>query len=1192
MAAGIEMAKETRIFRAEANEKGEHILLLRSMPSRIPLAKATELPIVFDDWTMETPPAALLAVARLMQAWADDESASDGARLVVPDDDGVILHPALAASLGENEAMSVGLPPTAKLSLAIQSHGLVHTPDFRIDARWTRPNGLPALVQVNGARLRYDNRDWRIAEPLWSIMQAANLVNAAEDEAQRFAALAELRSAIGEEFQERVHPDGYLERLRLSYAAGFSLDLQPSANGFDFDPVLFGKARLGEAEDGAVLDQEADMLLPPIQQAAFARRFRQGDGSRRAYLLDDGSLLFLDPGLKRALGIVRKAQSGSAETRRRFASNPRRAINEALASEGAPAEDAANLFVETQQFSERVSGIDIWRKPVLPWIKPKPNSWLPEKFGLRIGDPPDDDMLEIAPEQVQPMLEAVQQAVREERESFIFDGTEIPATVQTEQALGDLAALLEASQKDDAGEGSPPVATERYFLQVRENLEDVGYAPLAPTSQEERETAAFPTIMLSSPKPHQVTGFRWLADCWNAAMPGALLADDMGLGKTFQALSFLAWLRHDRSVTLPVLIVAPTGLLANWRAEIDRHVGAGQLGRLVNAYGSDLARARDGNGRDIEVGAAGINSEAWNGAGIVLTTFETMRDYHLSFARQPFAAIIYDEVQKLKNPASQMTRAAKTLNARFQLAMTGTPVENRLQDLWSIYDVVYPGMLGSSKAFETAYPASDHAQLRALHDLLVLPQGNRPPLLLRRMKDECLEGLPRKTTEAMPLSMPPTQAMAYDRVIQRAMVARGSGRRGYMLEILQQLRGVSLHPVDPDMAGSEADYFAQSARLNGLFAVLDRIKASNEKALVFCESLAMQGIVAVEIKRRYDLPHNVARIHGGITGDKRQMAVDAFQARGGGFDTMILSPKAGGVGLTLTAANHVIHLSRWWNPAVEDQATDRAYRIGQTRDVTVYLPQAVHPDLAIRSSSFDLKLDALMTRKRTLSQGLLIPGEDDADVNALFDSIVSNAVDVGGDDGKAVRLEADGAAQTVEIESEPASPEITAPATAVVPVREPRWKSPTEYRPGQERNHVIFTGPVANEHIVSLEIRDPYACAGHGNRGCVIEFVNLIRGSAARIDTVSITCWDAESADRRESSAQQGSDLDARWRQRMAGGPRLKYSPISKRQARHFHDRKVIVKTASGKVLRWGVTNGIDGVMLTTKECTIWLQDE
>lgn len=579
----------------------------------------------------------------------------------------------------------------------------------------------------------------------------------------------------------------------------------------------------------------------------------------------------MQPGVTPPIALSRLkngAQGGTAELRRQFARSPQRRIAEALSAEGADVAEIGTLFVETQQFSERVSGIDIWRKPVLPWIKPKPNSWLPEAFGLRIGDPPDDRMVEIKPEEIAPAVEAVENALREERSTFTIGEAEIPATEQTRTALNDLAAIVKAARDDENAGQPPPVATQRYFLQVRDNLEDVAYAPLAKApAAPAAAPPALPQALVTTPKPHQVDGFNWLVACWRAGMPGALLADDMGLGKTFQALAFLAWLRAEQPSPKPVLIVAPTGLLANWKREIEQHLEPGALGPVVSAYGVGLNRSREEVGRDIELGRAAIDGDAWSQAGVVLTTFETMRDYHLSFARQPFAAIIYDEAQKLKNPASQMTRAGKTLNARFQLAMTGTPVENRLQDLWSVFDVIHPGLLGSSKAFESSYPASDPDKLRELNAVLTEASDTRPALLLRRMKDDCLPGLPAKHIHPLPLAMPLPQAEANERVIQRAMAARGTGKRGHMLEILHMLRGVSLHPYAPeDATGS---YFEESARLQSTFETLDAIKAKGEKALIFCESLAMQALLAAEIRRRYGLGHDVLRIHGGVTGEAK-----------------------------------------------------------------------------------------------------------------------------------------------------------------------------------------------------------------------------------------------------------------------------------------------------------------------------------
>lgn len=1181
-------------FEAGLDSENERLTLVQLSQSRIPFAKPFRTVIPFDDWALGAPDAARSAVSRVLQAWADNELSADGIPLVASEGNSALLHPAFVASLEEAEALALGLPPVARLSLNIQSIGVPNRPDFRVESRWTRPNGLPTSVKVNGARVRAEGKDWRIAEPLWSTLQAATQLNAVTQESDRQAALAALRQAIGDENRQHVRADGFIERLRLSYASGFSLALKPDAAGFDFDPVLFSPERLREAEDGITIDEVADGLLPPTQQASFAKRFRRSDGNRRAFLLEDGSILFLDPALQRALAVVREAQAGGADTRRDFVRNPHRCIAEALGLNDV--DTVTPLFIETQQFSERVSGIDIWRKPVLPWVKPKPNSWLPEAFGLRIGDPPDETMVEIPPDRVEEALNGIEQAVRYERSIYKFDSQEIPATEQARAALSDLKDLIDAARGSGTEtETSFDLAADgrRYFLQVRDNLEDVVYAPLATAVPSAAPAPSFPQSVCSPPKPHQIDGFTWLVSCWRSGMPGAMLADDMGLGKTFQALAFLAWLRKEHDAHKPVLIIAPTGLLANWRAEIDRHLAPGALGMIVNAYGDTLRRMRSGTARDIELGTSNIEVEGWNRAGVILTTFETMRDYHLSFARVPFSTIIYDEVQKLKNPSSQMTRAAKTLNARFQLAMTGTPVENRLQDLWSVFDVVHPGLLGSSKAFEERYPATNSDQLRELHDLLTESQEGRPPLLLRRMKDDCIEGLPAKHIKPLPLPMPTAQATAYDAVIQRAMIAKGTGKPGHMLEILHMLRGVSLHPVSPEIAGE--GYLNESARLRATLDVLDRVYAAGEKALVFCESLAMQALLAIELRRRYKLGHDVARIHGGVAGDARQVAVDAFQRRGNGFDVMILSPKAGGVGITLTAANHVIHLSRWWNPAVEDQATDRAYRIGQTRDVHVYLPQSVHPDPAIGPMSFDLKLDALMRRKRELSRGLLLPGEDNSDTSSLFDEVLgagSQVVDdeyPSGEGNEAPSLEQPADKPRSATTASRARPMLSARTFERADPPKADWPSRKVFVPTVRRTLEIFEKPVAGRAISKIAIRDPYSCADERNRRCLIDFIAMLVRSAKHVGEITVVSFDAESIDRydAESSGQQYDDLQVKWRRAMPGGPDLRHIQLSRRQSRTFHDRSIKAQVADGCEIIWDVSNGIDGVMLPNKECTV-----
>jgi SNF2 family DNA or RNA helicase len=351
--------------------------------------------------------------------------------------------------------------------------------------------------------------------------------------------------------------------------------------------------------------------------------------------------------------------------------------------------------------------------------------------------------------------------------------------------------------------------------------------------------------------------------------------------------------------------------------------------------------------------------------------------------------IAFDEVQKIKTPGTIMTRAAKAMNADFTIAMTGTPVENRLADLWCIMDTVQPGLLGDLKSFSQKYECEpDLDELKALQSRLMDEREAKAPPMLRRMKSDRLKGLPEKREHRIEVPMPSRQAAAYSEAVS---TARTADEKGAMLRALQQFRAISLHPVHPEQ-DDVAEYVAQSARYVALFRILDDVQARGEKALIFLESREAQPVLASIIQRKYGLPRQPLLINGAVSGPKRQDRVNLFQAGGNGFDVMILSPRAGGVGLTLTAANNVVHLSRWWNPAVEDQCTDRVYRIGQVREVNVYYPLAVHPEFG--ESSFDLRLHALLERKRELSRQLLMPPVDpDKDTEALFSSTVGRSAE-------------------------------------------------------------------------------------------------------------------------------------------------------------------------------------------------------
>jgi SNF2 family DNA or RNA helicase len=472
-------------------------------------------------------------------------------------------------------------------------------------------------------------------------------------------------------------------------------------------------------------------------------------------------------------------------------------LRETLGDETAEKIGLEQLFIDTEQFSERVAGVDVWRVPILPWIVPsQKNNWIPEQFGLRVGE----DYFVLPARNVTEVIERIDAATSSGKLEADVAGLLKPASEDgpappdripvNEQSRAAVASLAPFSFKPEEGEpGSPEKDTGEWdaatqgklFLVVRDNFEEVEYAPLGLTDSlegKEVEPVATPSRLRTSLKSHQTLGLNWLAQNSLVGRPGALLADDMGLGKTLQAIAFMAWLQAGERSQSPFLIVAPTGLLGTWRAEIEKHLGDPKLGSLVPAFGGNLKLLKEEDtfsARDVETGKASLDAANWRDAGIVLTTYETLRDYHFSFARTRFGLIIFDEIQKLKNPGSQMTRAAKALNADFTLGMTGTPVENRLQDLWSIMDIVAPGFLGSSRDFEKRHLADDQAALVRLKSQLTDPIKGRPPYMLRRLKGEVLDGMPTKTIHTLHTTMPPVQANAYRDLVIRAAAAGAAG---------------------------------------------------------------------------------------------------------------------------------------------------------------------------------------------------------------------------------------------------------------------------------------------------------------------------------------------------------------------------------------------------------------------------------
>lgn len=952
----------------EVNPDGVSVRLLEK-----PMFGATRA-VPFGQWAGRDP-AASAAVARLGRLVNEGTAEETG--------DGIRLDHDEVAALDEAMAKSIGLPGSAPFLLRLTPRGLITDPDFALDARFVGLGDVPLRPTPvrEGAILRQGGSAYRLPRPLPEILDAAAALahtSARDAQVDRMAELAHLKSILPETADRWVQTDGYLRTLRVAVPAAFSLRLSTKGGKFDLDPILFGRSTVEAAAESGAPD-EGKALLPPAEGETFRGLFRAAPKVHEVYLLARGTYLFLSPHLRAALQIVRDVQRADASKREAFARQPHRLLQEHL-GEGIDPAVVDSLFIETEQYSERVLGLGLWQPPVLPWLVRAPNSWWPERFGLRVGE----REIEIPLDRLEEVGVALDNALAAKNTEAEIPGIgTIPATERARSAVAELERQLGAATEPAGDSEAGLVASEavelatgeKLVLLTKDNLEEVGFRrEIQLRAAAVADTA--PRSLATALKAHQKEGLRWLQECWRAGEPGILLADDMGLGKTLQALSFLAWLR-EAGATGPFLIVAPTGLLANWKAEEDKHLARPGLGELVGAYGSGLRHLRTSKGEEARGAGATLDLDRMRSAGWMLTTYETLRDHEQSFGKLRLACVVLDEVQKAKNPASLVHKALNALNADFTLGLTGTPVENRIEDLWAVMEPLRPGDLGDMKSFSKRYAPDDVKALEELRARLLDDAAMRRAPVLRRLKVDVLDGLPERHAHRCSAAMPTPQAEAYTKVVGEARAGRMDG-----LQALHHLRGISLHPHGAGPGLSDPDWVAGSARLAEALATLDKVAAHGEKALVFCESLDVQDRLAELLRQRYRMSGRPAQITGEVAGHKRQAAVDAFQSARRGFDVMLLTPRAGGVGLTLTAANHVIHLSRWWNPAVEDQCTDRVFRIGQERPVHVWYPMALHPHFP--GGSFDEALDALLERKRALTRRLLVPPVSPEDAAELL----------------------------------------------------------------------------------------------------------------------------------------------------------------------------------------------------------------
>src|SRR5881409_143493 len=544
--------------------------------------------------------------------------------------------------------------------------------------------------------------------------------------------------------------------------------------------------------------------------------------------------------------------------------------------------------------------------------------------------------------------------------------------------LEGMRLLAGAARSDDdaaalaAGEGWSRVEAGAWLARTLEGLRGPAGLAAADPGADFRGTL----------RPYQKAGVSWLAFASSLRL-GVCLADDMGLGKTIQVLGLLLLhKRRARGGGPPHLLVAPASLLANWQAEIERF--APSLATLVAHPSAKPAR------EVAELAGADLSS-----TDLVITTYGTLARVEALRTREWSLAIL-DEAQAIKNPGARQTQAVKALKARARIALTGTPVENRLGDLWSIYDFLDPGLLGSAREFSAFAkrladrPDESYAPLRRLIR----------PYLLRRLKTDrsVVADLPDKTEVKAFCLLSSPQAALYQKTVDELEhsitgLAQGIERRGLVLAYLMRFKQICNHPAH--WLGEGAWDEAGSGKLARLREIVEPVAAKHEKMLVFTQFREATEPLAAFLTGLFGRPGLV--LHGSTPVRARGGLVRRFQ-EDATVPFFVLSVKAGGTGLNLTAASHVVHFDRWWNPAVEDQATDRAYRIGQRRAVQVHK--------LLTAGTVEEKIDQMLERKRDLASRIVGQGEqwitefDDAALRDLF-ALAPDAVVAGDEEGAA-----------------------------------------------------------------------------------------------------------------------------------------------------------------------------------------------
>lgn len=767
-----------------------------------------------------------------------------------------------------------------------------------------------------------------------------------------FALLQRLDEGAGESLEDQHR--FIAESTRLAHACGAVLD-GFLANQEYLTPAAVGVEVHAKSPDHLVLRPTAEGIdeeFPDFENSGGRVRttYTKRDGRRRRRLLLSGE----QKEAATAVGSVAEIRGADVP---RFIENPEAFLPDAI---------------DLTRFSPRVRGLMPRRYRSQPYLDVRASQGARDWFTVtpRIEMLPDPgfDWEATGPQQTEP-IEPVDGAARHADAEQTGTGPDIQHSdyaalcrrvietgepdvqfdgvwlhIEPARAQRFLAALEELD-RSDAGELRLHRAEVAYVLDVISNVEELAFdLDAGERALVDPPEYALPESLRAELYPHQRFGYRWLRYLHEEGY-GGLLADDMGLGKTVQVAALIAHL-FDTEQLGPSLLVVPNSLVPNWRAELARFCP--QISAIYEHHGP--GRVRD--------------PAYLRGWDIVITTYGTLRRDQLMLGEVDWQLIACDEAQNVKNPTAQVTSAVKGMKAQIRLALTGTPVENGLSELWCIVDYVQPGKLGSWSRFRSEFerPLVAGAE-RLQRDTARQLQLELDPHYVRRKKADVLLDLPEKNEQRTEVPLGDIQAGQYSSIVRQL-------RDGKLiaLQALQLLIQACSHPGLLDDSLADAGAVEVCPKLQKTIQTLESIRARGERAVIFTRFRRMQAILQEVLARQFSIFAPI--INGEDSGRARQNRVDAFNAVPS-FGALILSPEAAGVGLNITGANHVIHYTRLWNPAKENQATDRVHRLGQNRPVTVHYPIVVGEGFR----SIEEHMDELLAEKSRLAENVLWPRE-------------------------------------------------------------------------------------------------------------------------------------------------------------------------------------------------------------------------